>query len=68
MRYHVLRQINQTGVYTMTCELNLDFIATEKGGLAKLRADSVKAMAKFKGAAIKAHYAAIIAAIDARTA
>lgn len=50
----------------MTCKLNLDFFAAEKGGLAKLRADSAKAMAKFKSASIKAHYAAIIEAIDAR--
>ncbi len=46
-------------------KLDLDFFAGEKGGLAKLRADSIKLVAKFKSASIKAHYQAIIDAIDA---
>jgi len=47
-------------------KLDLDFFAGEKGGLSKLRADSVKLAAKFKKASIKAHYQAIVDAIDAR--
>lgn len=48
--------------------LDLDFLATEKGGLAALRAQCVKAIAKYKRPDIRAHYQAIIDAIDARNA
>lgn len=46
--------------------LDLDFFATKKGGLAKLRADCIKAQSKVKNPAYRAHYQAIIDAIDAR--
>lgn len=46
--------------------LDLDFMATCRGGLAKLRADCVKMRDARKSPATKAHYQAIIDAIDAR--
>lgn len=46
--------------------LDLDFMATCRGGLAKLRADCVKLRDARKSPATKAHYQAIIDAIDAR--
>ncbi len=46
--------------------LNLDFIATERGGLTALRATCIKRIAQYKRAAIVAHYQAIVDAIDAR--
>lgn len=46
--------------------LDLDFLSTEPGGLAKLRARCVRALAKRKNPAARAHYQAIIDAIDAR--
>ena len=56
-------RINGKG-YPMT--LDLDFMATCRGGLVKLRADCVKMRDKRKALATKAHYQAIIDAIDAR--
>jgi hypothetical protein len=50
----------------MTCQLDLDFFETELGGLDKLRAKSVKALTKYKRAGARAHYQAIIDAIDAK--
>lgn len=50
----------------MAMELDLDFCSTLRGGLPKLRAKCVKMRDKYKGADAKAHYQAIIDAIDAR--
>lgn len=46
--------------------LDLDFLSTEPGGLSKLRAKCVKALAERKNSAARAHYQAVIDAIDAR--
>ena len=56
---------NATEANTMACKLDLDFFAAE-GKLQSLRAQCEKARDKYKRADIKAHYQAVIDAIDAR--